>query len=1058
MLLQHTLEEDIALCIISEVPKIRNPNNQWVLSTDELAGIYHRPEISKLLMIPRIGFPGIAVADIGAITIVSCYMSPNLDRSHTLEFFDNLSDVMDTINKPAIIAGDWNAKSPMWRSTSYNWRGRLLEDWISERDLCILNTGSTPTCVRPQGNSIIDVTLCTPRLLPYIHSWNVLTDMVSLSDHYYIFYEIKAICTNDGSDGDDDANSINSVNSVYNDNVNMTRRRRTRNNLTSRVNTCIKGWSWKELDEDNFCSILAWHTSEIASMLAADTINPNETSLKLKQILAEAADFAAKRKRGYNKAKSMYWWNSDIASTRKDVLAARRRWTKYSSKRNTNSFSEERLLTLQEEYKRLKMNLRNIITEAKSNAWNSLLLLIDEDPWGLPFKIVMGKLRRSSPSLTELTNNSDREKILDKLFPLDTVHDPDLLWHNYRWNEQWEVTYAEVDREIRRKPVKGAAPGLDGIPDKIMKIFPDCFIDLLTAIYNRCISAGIFPAEWKKSRLVLIPKQDGAIKEGIPKSRPICVLDEIGKAFERILSKKINQWFFENPQYALSDNQYGFVEGRSTVDALRRVVDIIEDAFSNELVVVAISIDIENAFNSIPWRTIRTALKEKHVPDYVRRLIDSYLHDRIILYPIKNGIETRKVQAGVPQGSVLGPLLWNIGFDSILHKRLEDHTCITCYADDTLLLTTAEDVTTALSRASLQVHRVLGHIKRLGLKVATGKTKIALFTKRHYRLVDNTFAIERDQVEIVKSFKYLGVMLDHRLTFLPHFYYAMDKTARVTGALTGLMPNLRGPSEAKRKLFGNVILSVLLYAAPIWSTYLNRNAKMINKLNQSMKPVACRISCSYRTVSLEAASLLARIPPVSLLVECRRRIYERTCDLRRYGEYTAKNIKEIKKEENLLLYRQWLIKLENAKFGVRTIQAILPTFKEWIDRNHGRLEFHLTQVLSGHGCFGSYLDRIQRADSPRCMACNRDVIDTAEHTVEHCPRWHVERSTLTGVLGQDLRLETIIKKMLEAKENWIAFATFCRKVILTKEDEERARQARRSRTRSLTVRSSVDST
>lgn len=1065
MLLQYIREEDVALCVVSEVPRIRNPSSQWVLSTDELAGIYHRPEITRRLMTSGTCFPGIAVADIGTITVISCYLSPNMDRSDTLEFFDNLSDAMDMVTKPAIVAGDWNAKSPMWGSTSSNWRGRLLENWISERDLCILNTGSTPTCVRPQGSSTIDVTLCTSGMFSYIHSWNVLTDTVSLSDHYYISYETHIAGTHNGTDDNDDVysvNSVNSVNSVYNSNsnsnVNTTRKRGTRRKMTRRVNACIKGWSWKTLNEEEFCSILVWHTPEISNMLTNGTTDPNQISQILMQTLEEAADFAAKRKKGYNKNRSMYWWNLDIASIRKDVLIARRRWTRYNSKRNNGNFCEEELLRLQEEYKKLKINLRNNIAEAKSNAWNSLLTLIDEDPWGLPFKIVMGKLRKSTPSLTELIDDADRKEILDKLFPVGTVHDPDILWHNYRWHEQWEVTYAEVDREIRRKPSKGAAPGLDGIPDKIMKLFPNGFVNLLTMIYNRCISTGIFPSEWKKGRLVLIPKQDGVMQNGTPKSRPICVLDEISKAFERLLCKKINQWFFENPQYALSENQYGFIEGRSTVDALRRVVNTIEDAFSNELVVVAISIDIQNAFNSIPWKTIRMALKEKKIPDYVRRLIDSYLHNRIIIYPIIDGVEARQVLAGVPQGSVLGPLLWNVGFDSVLKRTLEDHTRITCYADDTLLLTSAKDVSTALSRASLQVHRILNHITRLGLKVATDKTKVTLFTKGYYRITDNTFTIEKDIVKIEKSFKYLGVMLDQRLTFLPHFYYTMDKTARVAGALTGLMPNLRGPSEPKRKLYGNVVLSVLLYAAPIWSTYLHRNIKMINKINQSMKPVVCRISCSYRTVSLEAASLLARIPPVSLLAECRRRIYERTSDLRRYDEYTTENIKEIKIEENLLLYRQWLIKLEKAKYGIRTIQAILPSFKEWIDRKHGRLEFHLTQAFSGHGCFGYYLDRIQKADSPYCLACNHNVIDTAEHTVEHCSRWLVERDTLTRIIGQDLRLETIIKKILEDKEKWAAFATFCRKVILTKENEERARQARRSRSRSLTVRTSVDST
>lgn len=475
--------------------------------------------------------------------------------------------------------------------------------------------------------------------------------------------------------------------------------------------------------------------------------------------------------------------------------------------------------------------------------------------------------------MTELLDRSNREKVLSGLFPPGNTHDPDILWHNFQWKDQWKVPLAEINFELRRRPLKGAAPGPDGIPDKIVKVFPDCFVEFLAAFYNRCIRDGVFPTEWKKGRLVLIPKQDKATINRIPKSRPICVLDELGKAFERVICRKINAWLNDNPCYALSDNQFGFVEGRSTVDALCRVVGIVEDALSNGLVVVAISLDIENAFNSLPWRTIRSALKEKHIPDYIRRLIDSYLYNRFIMFPTKEGIESRKIQSGIPQGSVLGPLLWNIGYDSVLHKRLEEYSNITCYADDTLLLTAAEDVETALARASLQVHIILGQIRRLGLKVATQKTEVMVFSRKSRGTSKETFVIDRDKVQVVDSFKYLGIILDRRLTFVPHFDYATAKTFRVTGALTGLMPNLRGPCESKRKLYGNVILSVLLYGAPVWYSYLNRNKKNISKMNQSIRSVANRICCAYRTVSLDAASLLARMPPVILLVGCRKRIY-----------------------------------------------------------------------------------------------------------------------------------------------------------------------------------------
>lgn len=118
--------------------------------------------------------------------------------------------------------------------------------------------------------------------------------MVLLSDSYYIYYEIRGICTSDVYD--DHINSVDSVNSVYinDNNVNMTRKRTrtmTRRNLTRNINTCMKGWSWKTLDEENFCSALAWYTPEVTDMITNDTIDPNVISQKLKQILADAADF-----------------------------------------------------------------------------------------------------------------------------------------------------------------------------------------------------------------------------------------------------------------------------------------------------------------------------------------------------------------------------------------------------------------------------------------------------------------------------------------------------------------------------------------------------------------------------------------------------------------------------------------------------------------------------------------------------------------------------------------------------------------------------------------------
>lgn len=175
----------------------------------------------------------------------------------------------------------------------------------------------------------------------------------------------------------------------------------------------------------------------------------------------------------------------------------------------------------------------------------------------------------------------------------------------------------------------------------------------------------------------------------------------------------------------------------------------------------------------------------------------------------------RRMEAEVPQGSVLGPLLWNLTFDSTLRIDREPGCHIICYADDTLIIATGEDVGVA-AHAGIQTARVLRQIKRLGLK-SERKTEAVIF---HGRLKpDNlpSILVGNSRIKLGKSMKYLGIFIDSRWSFTDHFAYVESKVAKVTRALGRLMPNWRGPGENKRQLFAKVVQSVLFYGAPVWS-------------------------------------------------------------------------------------------------------------------------------------------------------------------------------------------------------------------------------------------------
>lgn len=247
-----------------------------------------------------------------------------------------------------------------------------------------------------------------------------------------------------------------------------------------------------------------------------------------------------------------------------------------------------------------------------------------------------------------------------------------------------------------------------------------------------------------------------------------------------------------------------------------------------------------------------------------------------------------------------------------------------------------------------------------------------------------------------------------------------EKASKVTRALGKLMPNLRGPDENKRQLYANVVQSVILYGAPVRCDALVSSRSCQRAFNRIQRAMATRVVAAYRTVSCEAASLLVRIPPLYLLATCRRRVYEQVDELKWREDWTGAN--KIKLAKALLLERQWKIHLSNPSlYGRHTLEVINPNFEEWIARGHGRLGYHLTQFLTGHGSFGSFLHKIGKRGDPSCFHCDAEV-DTVDHTLRECPAWSEDRVQLKIKFGmaddEPVTLEKVARKILESQDYW----------------------------------------
>jgi len=566
----------------------------------------------------------------------------------------------------------------------------------------------------------------------------------------------------------------------------------------------------------------------------------------------------------------------------------------------------------------------------------------------------------------------------------------------------------------------------------------------LKAVFNDCLRCGVFPQPWRRAKLVLLRK-DGKPADSPSGYRPICLLDEEAKLFERIIAGRLVQ-HLEETGPDLHRHQFGFRRNRSTTDAILRVRAIAEAAVQEGREVICVSLDISNAFNSLPWDRIGGALHRHGVPLYLRRVLRGYFRGRSLEFRGDDGAPvTREVRRGVPQGSVLGPHLWNLGYDAVLTRSILPPGCdIICYADDTLVIATGDGWGQALSRANEALATVVRRIGELGLKVAPHKTE-AMYCRglQGAPIREMEVRVSGVSVPVGPSMKYLGLTLDSKWSFTAHFEKLAPRVEKAANALSRLLPNIGGPSHRVRHLYTNVVTSIAVYAAPVWAAEMRATPYLQTLMRRAFRRVAQRVIRGYRTTSHAAATALAGIPPLELLAAMYANVYRRIRELREaYPNLPPRAEKEVRLQERRRMYEQWSEWLATRAANPRTLRvvaAVQPRLAEWAERGRGGISFRTAQVMTGHGCFGEYLCWIGRERTTRCHHCGARE-DTAAHTLEECPAWAEERSVLVAAVGRDLSLPAIVRKMLGSGRSWRAVIHFCEAVISQKEDHERVRR------------------
>lgn len=360
----------------------------------------------------------------------------------------------------------------------------------------------------------------------------------------------------------------------------------------------------------------------------------------------------------------------------------------------------------------------------------------------------------------------------------------------------------QVHQIIKQLPKK-KAPGYDLISSEILNQLPRKAIVFLTCLYNSILRTTSYPIQWKLSVIIVIPKPNKPLEN--PESyRPISLLPLCSKVFEKLLFKRIFSILEDSG--CIPYHQFGFRPAHSTVHQLHRVVDYIASGFERKHYVNGVFLDISQAFDKVWHQGLLFKLKQK-LPDTYYLILKSFLSDRFFSIRENNTFSPiSPIKAGVPQGSVLSPLLY-IFYTADMPTIPQ--TLTATFADDTAILCSSYSPL----HASLTVQH---HLNQLSVWLNTWKIKVNPFKSNNVifslRLGTSPgVLLGNSAIPQSNTVKYLGVTLDKRLTWRDHILSRRQTITTRTKLLYGLIGR-KSPLCLTKKLN---IYKLLL--KPIWT-------------------------------------------------------------------------------------------------------------------------------------------------------------------------------------------------------------------------------------------------
>ena len=386
---------------------------------------------------------------------------------------------------------------------------------------------------------------------------------------------------------------------------------------------------------------------------------------------------------------------------------------------------------------------------------------------------------------------------------------------------------------------------------RLLKIASSVISESLSRIINHCITTGKFPTKWKVASVTPIYKGKGC-KSEISNFRPISVLPVLSKVFERHIATSLRSHLKENN--LLYGLQSGFRKSFSTETALIRLLDQLLFDLDENRVSALVFVDYRKAFDLIDHSILIKKLYSYGIRGQFLELFESYFSDRsqrVNVGGVKSAI--RHIDYGVPQGSILGPLLFTV-FTNDLPGQIE-RSVVDMYADDTTL-SHAHDYSNAPQSIVVELQKDITSLTNWSrfnhLVMNEEKTKTMLVTGRRLQKKLDTFDIHLSMngknLEQVSSFKLLGLTLDDELSFDVHVEKLCTKLSQRIAVLSKIKRCL--PHRERIIYYNAMIKPVILYGSTVWTVTSKENLNRVLKLQKRAARVILDMDTSARSVDM----------------------------------------------------------------------------------------------------------------------------------------------------------------------------------------------------------------